>query len=274
MDTLTRLLGERDQLVLFRALPGDTGLRDNQDLMSYPFFSLAKGCRLVPIVYDRGDVRIQVEGMPHYGIATIWDADVLIWAASHIVAARNHGQPTSRLMAASMHDILRFIGRGTSMRDYDRLRAALDRLQATTVSTTLRAGTLRHMHRFSWINEWKELVHTSGRSAGIELVVPDWFYAGVLDEARLLALDPGYFRLTGGMERWLYRLARKHGGRQHNGWRFDLRHLYAKSGCLVRYSDFALQMRRIAARPLLSYDLVIERSGGVEYLRFRRLRGS
>lgn len=269
-----RPLGERDQLVLFRTLPGETGLRDNQDLMAYPFFSLAKGCRLAPIMYDRGDVRIQVEGMAYYGIATIWDADVLIWAASHIVAARNRGQPTSRLMAASMHDILRFIGRGTSMRDYERLRAAFDRLQATTVSTTLRAGNLRHMHRFSWLNEWKELAHINGRSAGIELVVPEWFYRGVLDETRLLSLDAGYFHLTGGMERWLYRLVRKHGGRQHNGWRFDLRQLYAKSGCLVRYSEFALQLRRIAARPLLGYDLQIERLRDVEYLRFRRSRGS
>jgi plasmid replication initiation protein len=33
---------ERDQLELFRALPGDLAARDSQDLMAYPFFSLAK----------------------------------------------------------------------------------------------------------------------------------------------------------------------------------------------------------------------------------------
>ena len=32
---------ESQQLKLFRALPGDLALRDAQDLMAYPFFSLA-----------------------------------------------------------------------------------------------------------------------------------------------------------------------------------------------------------------------------------------
>ena len=61
-------------------------------------------------------------------MATIWDADVLIWAASQIVDARDAGLKTSRLMAATPYEILTFIGRGTSVRDYQRLKAALDRL--------------------------------------------------------------------------------------------------------------------------------------------------
>ena len=68
-------------------------------------------------------------------MATIWDADVLIWAASQIVEARDSGLKTSRLMAATPYEILTFVGRGTSVRDYDRLKAALDRLQSTTVLT-------------------------------------------------------------------------------------------------------------------------------------------
>ena len=33
-----RPLQEREQLDLFRALPGDMAPRDSQDLMAYPFF--------------------------------------------------------------------------------------------------------------------------------------------------------------------------------------------------------------------------------------------
>jgi plasmid replication initiation protein len=40
---------EREQLELFRALPGDLAPRDAQDLMAYPFFSLAKTDRTTPI---------------------------------------------------------------------------------------------------------------------------------------------------------------------------------------------------------------------------------
>jgi hypothetical protein len=42
-------VSERDQLDLFRALPGDLAPRDAQDLMAYPFFSLAKSKRVQPI---------------------------------------------------------------------------------------------------------------------------------------------------------------------------------------------------------------------------------
>jgi plasmid replication initiation protein len=48
----------------------------------------------------------------------------------------------------------------------------------------------------------------------MEFVLPDWFYRGVLDRSLVLAIDPAYFHLTGGIERWLYRVARKHAGRQ------------------------------------------------------------
>src|SRR3989337_4236210 len=117
-------VGERDQLVLFQALPGrDLAPRDAQDLMAYPFFSLAKTRRIVPIDFRAGAISIRVEAVPEHGMATIWDADVLIWADSQIVQARDAGLKTSRLMAATPYEILTFVGRGTSARDYDRLKA-------------------------------------------------------------------------------------------------------------------------------------------------------
>ncbi|MCE3255992.1 MAG: putative plasmid replication protein [Nitrobacter vulgaris] len=76
-----RRRSERDQLDLFRALPGDLAPRDAQDLMAYPFFSLAKSKRSAPIDFRAGTVTIRVEAVPEHGMATIWDADVLILAA-------------------------------------------------------------------------------------------------------------------------------------------------------------------------------------------------
>jgi plasmid replication initiation protein len=255
---------ERAQLELFRALPGDFAPRDAQDLMAYPFFSLGKSRRIEPIDYRLGEVSIRVEGTREHGLATIWDADVLIWAASQIVEARDAGLRTSRLMAATPYDILRFIGRGTSLHDYQRLRAAFDRLQSTTVATSIRQIGVRRLHRFSWLNEWRERADGRGRALGVELILPDWFYAGVLDASLVLTIDRAYFALTGGIERWLYRLVRKHAGQQSNGWR-------VKSGSLARYSDFAVDLRRIARRQALpGHRLRIERCGGIELLDFRR----
>ncbi len=251
--------GEREQLDLFRALPGELAPRDAQDLMAYPFFSLAKTHRTRPIDFKSGDVTIRVEAVPEHGMATIWDADILVWAASQIVEARDHGLRTSRLMAATPYEILTFIGRGTSVRDYHRLKAALDRLQSTTIATSIRQLSERRMHRFSWINEWKERLDQNGRPLGLELIVPDWFYAAVMDDALVLTIDRAYFGLTGGLERWLYRLVRKHGGRQRTGWRFDFRHLHLKSGSLSPFKRFAFELRDIVRRqPLPGYALFIE----------------
>lgn len=261
----------REQLDLFRALPGDLAPRDAQDLMAYPFFSLAKSKRLAPIDFRAGSIAIRVEAVPEHGMATIWDADVLIWAASQIVHARDAGLRTSRLMAATPYEILTFVGRGAGARDYQRLKAGLDRLQSTTVATSIRQVAERRRHRFSWINEWKETADANRRALGIELILPDWFYAGVLEDALVLTIDRAYFSLTGGLERWLYRIVRKHGGRQDHGWSFDFAYLHAKSGSLSPLKHFAYDIRDIVRRqPLPGYGLAIERSpSGAERLSFK-----
>ncbi|MDD3799488.1 MAG: replication initiator protein A [Novosphingobium sp.] len=264
---MTRI--ERTQLELFRSVPANPAPRDAQDLMSWPFFSLAKSRRVAPIDFRMGETWISVEAVPEHGMATIWDADILIWAASQLVEARDAGQPTSRLMATTPHEILTYIRRGTGRDNYDRLKAALDRLQSTTVATSIRQQHQRHRHRFSWINEWQERLDAQGRPLGIELILPDWFYAGVLDRALVLTIDRAYFDLTGGLERWLYRIVRKHGGRQVAGWSFDFEHLHMKSGALSPLKRFAFELRAIVQRqPLPGYTLRIEHALGKERLNF------
>lgn len=257
------------QLDRFVGYGSDSAARDAQDLMAWPFFSLAKTKRVRPIDFRMGEVSILVEATAEHGMATIWDADVLIWVASQIVEARDAGRPTSRLIAATPHEILAFTRRGTGKASYERLKAGLDRLQSTTIATSIRQRDARRRHRFSWINEWKERVDAPGRATGIEMIVPDWFYEGVIDQALVLTIDPAYFGLTGGVERWLYRLVRKHGGRQKGGWGFDLQHLHLKSGALSPIKRFAFELRDIVRRqPLPGYALSLDRALGRERLNF------
>jgi plasmid replication initiation protein len=155
---------------------------------------------------------------------------------------------TSRLMASTPYEILAFVGRGGSARAYQRLKAGLDRLESTTVATSIRQAAERPGHRFSWVNERKERADANGRPLGIELIVPGWFYAGVLDDALVLTIDREYFALTGRLERWLYRTVRKQGGRQEYGWSFDLAYLHAKFGSLSPLKHFAYDIRHIVRR--------------------------
>jgi len=261
---------ERTHLNPFVVATGDAAPRDQRDLMERPFFSLAKTPRTKPILYKAADVEVQVLAMPEHGMATIWDADVLIWAASQIVAAENDGLRTSRFFRFTPYHLLRAIGRPTGNRQYVLLKAALARLQSTVIATTIRNGPHWRRRQFSWINEWEEMTTRTGRVEGMEFVLPEWFYNSVVDRSLVLTIDPTYFRLTGGIERWLYRVARKHAGHQRHGWLFEVAHLHVKSGSLARVSDFALDLRRIAARqPLPGYRLEIEREHGRELLRIR-----
>lgn len=261
---------ERSRLDPFVVATGDAPPRDQRDLMERPFFSLAKTPRIRPILYKTADVEVQVLAMPAHGMATIWDADILIWAASQIVAAENNGLTTSRFFRFTPYHLLRATGRSTGNHQYVLLKAALARLQSTVIATTIRNGPHWRRRQFSWINEWEELTTQAGRVEGMEFVLPEWFYNSVVDRSLVLTIDPAYFRLTGGIERWLYRVARKHAGHQRHGWLFEVAHLHVKSGSLARISDFALDLRRIAARqPLPGYRLEIEREDGRELLRVR-----
>jgi plasmid replication initiation protein len=51
--------------------------------------------RRSPILSKTGDTQVQVYAVPEHRMATIWDADVLIWA-SQMLAAQDRGLPTSR----------------------------------------------------------------------------------------------------------------------------------------------------------------------------------
>jgi len=261
---------ERATLDPFEALAGGVPPRDQRDLMERPFFSLAKAKRVTPILYQAGATQVQVYAVPEHGMATIWDADVLIWAASQILAAQDRGLSTSRFFRFTPYQLLIAIGRATGNREYQLLKGALTRLQSTVIRTTIRHGEHWRRQQFSWINEWEELTTRTRRCEGMEFVLPEWFYQGVLDRRLVLAIDPAYFALSGGIERWLYRVARKHAGRQRGGWQFELRHLHAKSASLSRFSDFALDIRRIVARqPLPGYRLALERRDGRELILMR-----
>ncbi|MDH1270519.1 replication initiator protein A [Rhizobium pusense] len=263
-------VSERAGLDPFIIATGDARPRDQRDLMERPFFSLAKAKRITPIIYEAKDVHVEVFAVPQHGMATIWDADILMWAGSQIVEAENLGLRTSRFLRFTPYQLLGSIGRGTGAREYMLLKGALTRLQSTAIRTTIRQGEHWRRHQFSWIAEWEELTRQDGRVEGMELVLADWFYRGVVDRSLVLSIDKAYFRLTGGIERWLYRVARKHAGRQPHGWMFAFTHLHRKSGSLVRPSDFALQLRRLVKRqPLPGYHLGIEREGGREWLHIR-----
>lgn len=253
----------------------ETPFCDQREMMERPFFSLAKKRRSNPIDYTSpdGKVTVFVTATPEYGMATIWDADILIYCASIINSMKKRRvNDIPQTLNVSPYDLLKSINRVASGRGYELLAAALDRLQSTTVKTSIRSGS-RFETTFSWLDSWKtEIDPVTSRSRGIAITLSKWFYDGVVMSGGLLAIDNGYFDIDGGRERWLYRVARKHaGGAGADGFAISMPTLFEKSGAEGVYRRFKFELLAIARRNNLpGYALDIEWTRREPVIRFTK----
>ena len=265
-----------EQFDLFLPYIADLNFRDQREMMERPFFSLAKSKRVKPIDYTSPDGKlwVHVSANPDYGMATIWDADILIYCASVLAdMARRGMNDIPRALHIMPYDLLRAIGRPTTGRAYELLGQALDRLVSTTIKTNIRAENRREA-TFSWLDGWTQLVdERTERSKGMTLELSNWFYEGVLMKGGVLSIDRAYFDITGGRERWLYKVARKHaGGAGEAGFAISMPTLFEKSGAEGEYRRFKFELLKLVERNVLpGYDLAIEQSGtGEPMIRMRR----
>jgi plasmid replication initiation protein len=246
------------QLELFEGAFVDIAFRDQQDLMENPLCSLAKGKRIKKITYQAGDKFVEVTANAEYGMATIYDHDILMWAATQVREAADRGLPTSRRIVFHPYSLLKAIRRGTGGREYKLLREALDRLKGTTIKTNIRLDdgppdVNRSRKKsasltFGLLEAWGEIKHENPDDDCWCLAMPEWMYRGVLNHKLVLSIDPDYFLLESGMDRFLYRVFRKHAGFQETGWAFTMRQLYKKSGSADRFANFATRVRRAIKR--------------------------
>ena len=271
-----RKQGADDQFNLFLPYVADLSFRDQREMMERPFFSLAKSKRIKPIDYTSPDGKlwVHVSSNPDYGMATIWDADILIYCASVLADMARRGQnDIPRKLHLMPYDLLRAIGRPTTGRAYELLAQALDRLVSTTIKTNIRAENRREA-TFSWLDGWTQLVdERTERSRGMTIELSNWFYEGVLMQGGVLSIDRAYFDISGGRERWLYKVARKHaGGAGEGGFAISMPVLFEKSGAEGEYRRFKFELLKLADKNALpGYELIVEGGeGGEPLLRMRR----
>ena len=245
-------------------------LRDQRETMERPFFSLSKRKRLKPIDYisPDGKITVHVSANSEYGLATIYDLDILIYCASVLIEHKRRGaNDIPQTLNIVPYDMLKTLKRDVGGRAYELLGNALDRLQSTTVKTNIRSGDAVET-TFSWIDSHSQIRDRSGQIRGMRITVAKWFYDGVLMDGGVLAIDPAYFSLTGGRERWLYRVARKHaGGAGADGFAISMPTLFEKSGAEGDYRRFKFEMAKIVKENALpGYALALETRGNGEPL--------
>jgi len=254
MSTGTPAVGRDDFFVcdFFAASP-------KHDLASleHPLFSLATRPDRRILTYTHNDVAVTVTPSVQ-GRATIFDADILIFCISQLMAALNGGKPTSRNLTLTAHDLLLATGRETSGDAYRRLRQAFERLAGTRITTNITTGETEVTSGFGLIESWEIVRKTrAGRMVSVSVTLSEWIYRAVLARS-VLTLNRGYFGLRRPLERRLYALARKHCGQQPI-WRVSVEVLLKKSGSTSPRRVFRAMLREIITRDSLpDYELTEE----------------
>src|SRR6056297_3648370 len=231
------------------------GVSPKHDLasMEHPVFSLSTRPDRRILTYARGEVEVTVTPSVR-GRATIFDADILIFCISQLMAALNAGRPVSRHLTLTAHDLLLATRRETSGDSYRRLRDAFERLAGTRITTNIATGPsddpIETTTGFGLIEAWEIVRRTrKGRMVSVRVTLSDWLYRAVLSKS-VLTLSRDYFSLRRPLERRLYELARKHCGRQPE-WRVSMATLAKKTGSASPLRVFRAMVREILAADTL-----------------------
>jgi plasmid replication initiation protein len=214
--------------------------------MEHPIFSLSTKPDTRARRYEHNGVVLEVKPSVD-GLATVHDRDVLIFCISQIMRALNDGMPISQTVRFRAVDLLRATNRMMTGRGYDLLKAAIERLAGTRISTNLKTGDVEVFETFGLIERARIVRETrEGRMQEIEVKLSDWVFNAI--EAReVLTLSRDYFRLRKPLERRLYEIARKHCGTQRE-WRIGLPLLAKKCGSSSPSYEFKRLVSRIVER--------------------------
>ena len=216
--------------------------------MEHPFFSLSKKKDIKPRHYESPDGKVKIDIKPTSdGLPTIWDKDLLIYAATLIREAMNRGTmgEENRPIQIDTWNFLESTVKGDGTQQYKGLLSTLRRLKGCNIETDIETGDEHTIEAFSLLDSYKVVVKTqTGKAASVQVKLCDWLYRAVWNASQeMLTINRDYFKLEGGIERRLYELARKHCGNQPY-WKVSIPVLWEKSGSQSTLRRFRFEVLR------------------------------
>jgi plasmid replication initiation protein len=204
--------------------------------MEHPIFSISTKPDRRIRRYENGQNFVEITPSMK-GLATVHDRDVLIYCISQCISALNEEREVSPTIRFRAYDLLKATNRGTDGRGYEQLRAALERLQGTVITTNLITGGKEEFDGFGLIDRFRIVRETrDGRMQEVEIRLSDWVF-NAIRHREVLTLHRDYFRLRKPLERRIYELARKHCGAKKE-WKIGLAKLQAKCGSCSTEKEF------------------------------------
>ena len=206
----------------------DAAPKGDMASMEHPIFSLSTKPDTRPRKYEHNGRFVEI--IPSVlGLATMHDRDVLIYCISQLIAGLNAGREPSQTVRFKGYDLLQATNRMTNGQGYDGLKAALERLSGTRVTTNITTADTEVLDGFGLIERFRIVRQTrDGRMQEVEIKLSDWVFNAIRAK-EVLTLHRDYFRLRKPLERRIYELARKHCGTQGE-WKISLDLLQKKCG--------------------------------------------
>ena len=158
----------RSLLLINSPLPAD--FQGERTVAEFPFFVLSKNKHFEPMIFEADS---------KYGIATIYDKEILLYIASLLVDMQERGEKIDRTVRFPAHDLFRVTDTNSSKRSYNYLMDALSRLRSTMIETNIVTGGEREETNFSWLDKftaaYTEPSPGDRRIKHVEITLCDWF---------------------------------------------------------------------------------------------------
>ena len=236
----------QNQLDIFLSAVADAIPKESRELMERAWVSLSSKPRTKPIIHQSGETFVKISSDPGYGIATIFDQDVLIFITSNIIDRINRNEPIGPWLEFQGYEFFHFVGKTVySGQTYKDLWGALERLHHTFVETNIRTENMVRHHSFNMLSEIKQEYMANGHHKLYRIRLPSFFYENIQNPRNVLSLSKAYFQLTSGVARFLYLYARKSAGNKKNGWTESYESLWAKSGSMATLSEFKRSVHKV-----------------------------
>jgi plasmid replication initiation protein len=217
--------------------------RDMMEVMEVPFLALSKN-RTKPIIYQSkdGKTKVKVSAHTEHYVASIYDWDIILLVSAKMQEIINLGSDIpARTLIIPRNEILRALHKHNGKKQEKDLKESLARLKFTGIETTIRNENGRYDAGFGFLDSWGYTERKDLKE--IQITLSQWLYDGVCKKGSLLKVSQGYFDLTSGLKKFLYRTARKHVG-NNNQWEFSIEKLYEKSGSEQIFRFFKRDLKK------------------------------
>ncbi len=240
-----------------------TQFRNERNLMLYPFCSTAKRKRLAPIKYQSasGKYWLEVTANYTYGMAKIWDFDILRFALSKAGEVARLSNYFPDFVEFSGYECLKGIGRKPGGTMYQWLKEALDRLASTTYKGNIfgegYTTKIFTLATFAYTDD-------TGKMERIKVTFNEPLIQSARYNKGLLTIGQDILHEESGIRKRLLELVAVSKGKEPS-WTVGLEHLQAMCVHEGRLKEFKFQLKRYALPWKVDF---IKRAGQGENITF------